>query len=105
MRERVSVRALAKRVQDRLPRWIQLAPELPELVHEYLRRETAPAPPPPPDPPPRGDRRVALAIAGAGLVIAGAVLLGRPVEGYGLYPGLGVGGLGTICLLFACAGR
>ena len=101
MRDRVSVRALAKRVQDRLPRWIQLAPELPELVHEYLRRETASPSAPAPGPPPRDDRRIVLAIAGAGLVIAGAVLLGRPVAGYGLYPGLAAACAGALCLVVA----
>ena len=105
MRDRVSVRALANRVRDRLPRWMQLAPELPELVHEYLRRETAPAPPASRDPPPRGHDRVVLAIAGAGLVIAGAILLGRPAETLGLYPGFAAAGLGAMCLLGAAFKR
>ena len=106
MRERVSARALAKRVRDRLPRWIHLAPELPELVHEYLTRETAlPPPGPTPPPPARGDGRVVLAIAGAGLLIAGALLLGRPADALGLYPGLVAAGLGALCLLGAALRR
>ena len=106
MRERVSAQALANRVRDRLPRWIHLAPELPELIHEYLRRETAPAPPEPKDPAPsREGGRIVLAIAGAGLVVAGALLLGRPADTLGLYPGLAATGLGAICLLGACARR
>ena len=42
MRDQASVRAVAERVRGRLPRWMHLAPELPELVHEYLKRQTAP---------------------------------------------------------------
>ena len=105
MRDRVSMRALAKRVQDRLPRWMHLAPELPELVHEYLRRETAVPPPTVPAPPPRRDGRIVVAIAGAGLVVAGALLLGRPAEHLGLYPGLAAAGIGAICLIVALVKR
>ena len=109
MRDRTSVRALADRVLERFPRWMQLAPELPELVHEYLRRETAGAAPAPPrslPPAPAGGAgRVVLAVAGAGLVIAGALLLGRPPPGLGLSPGLLCGGLGAVCLLGAILGR
>ena len=108
MRDRLSVRALAERVRERFPRWIQLAPELPDLVHEYLRRETAvPSAPAAsrharaPAPPSRGNDRVVLAIVGAGLVIAGAVLLGRTPPGLGPYPGLAAGGLGAVCFLGA----
>ena len=102
MRDRMSARALAKRVRDRLPRWMHIAPELPELLHDYLRRETAP---PAPRPPPRRDGRIVLAIAGAGLVIAGALLLGRPADALGLYPGLATAGLGALCLLGAAVRR
>ena len=110
MRDRMSARALADRVRERFPRWMQLAPELPELVHEYLRRETAAAPgaarPPPAGPTSAGGAgRVVLAVAGAGLVVAGALLLGRPPPGLGLYPGLLAGGLGAACLLGAIFGR
>ena len=105
MRDRMSARALAKRVRERLPRWMHIAPELPELLHDYLRRETAPPPPAAPDPPPRRDGRIVLAIAGAGLVVAGALLLGRPADSFGLYPGLATAGLGALCLLGAAARR
>ncbi len=105
IRERASVRALAGSVRDRLPRWMRLAPELPELVHEYLRRQTAAPPPVPPDAPARGDGRIVLAIAGAGLVVAGALLLGRPAEALGLYPGFAAAGAGALCLLGAARRR
>ena len=115
MRERVSVPALMERVRERFPRWMQLAPEIPELVHELLRREAAAPSAPsassrtpgapaartalaPPAFAARAGDRVALAIAGAGLVIAGAVLLGHPPADHGLGPGLAVGGLGAACL-------
>ena len=97
MRERVSARALAKRVRDRLPRWIHIAPELPELVHEYLRRETSHAPPEPKDqpPPPRDDGRIVardrrvlasssrVRCCSAGLPTPWASTLGSPPTGVG----------------------
>ena len=109
MRDQASVRAAAERVRGRLPRWMHLAPELPELVHEYLKRQTAlpPSGPPGPPGPPAGEGtgRVVLAVAGAGLVVAGALLLGRPAEALGLYPGFAVGGAGLVCLLGAAFRR
>ena len=99
MRDQGSVRAVAERVRGRLPRWAHLAPELPELVHDYLKRQTAPPPPPPARPPAGESGRIALAIAGAGLVVAGALLLGRPADLFGPYPGLAAAGVGVLCLL------
>ena len=106
MREQVSVRTFAKRVRERLPRWMRIAPELPELVHEYLQREVAAgavgaAPPEPRKVRASGPDRIVVAIAGAGLVVAGAILLGRPAESLGLYPGVGATAGGAICLLWA----
>ena len=95
IRDQASVRAVAERVRGRLPRWMHIAPELPELVHEYLKRQTALPPPARPEPPAGGNGRVALAIAGAGLLVAGAILLGRPAEALGLYPGFAAGGGGS----------
>ena len=88
---------------------MHIAPELPELVHEYLKRQTAlpPSNPlgPPGPPAGEGSGRIVLAVAGAGLVIAGALLLGRPSEALGLYPGFAVGGAGLVCLLGAALKR
>ena len=101
MREQASVGMLVDRVRGRVPRWMHLAPELPELVHEYLKRQTALPPPPRPEPSTAGNARVVLAIAGAGLVVAGALLLGRPAEVLGLYPGVAASAAGVLCLLGA----
>lgn len=106
MRDRLSVRALADRVLDRLPRWIEVGPELPELVHAYLQRATAPeeAPSPSPPPPRNSNTRIVLAIAGAGLVIAGALLLGSPLVAEAAlhpHPGLVTAGVGLACLVTA----
>ena len=108
MRERVSVAALAGRVRERLPRWLEIAPELPELVHEFLRREAA-NPPRPPAPPPAspqgGGERIAYATGGAGLVVAAAILLSGKEDGGLLYLGAAVGVAGAACLVRALARR
>ena len=99
MRDQASVGTLAEQIRGRVPRWMHLAPELPELVYEYLKRQTALPPPARTQPPAGGNGRLVLAIAGAGLVVAGALLLGRPAEFLGLYPGLAAAGVGVLCLL------
>ena len=105
IRDQGSVRAIGERMRGRLPRWMHLAPELPELVHDYLKRQAA-LPPPGPTGPPAGESgRIVLAIAGAGLVVAGALLLGRPPEAFGPYPGLAAAGAGVLCLLGAARRR
>ncbi len=101
IRDQGSVRAIGERMRGRLPRWMHLAPELPELVHDYLKRQAALPPPGRADRPAGESGRIVLAIAGAGLVVAGALLLGRPPEGFGLYPGLAAAGAGALCLLGA----
>ncbi len=109
MSERVSARRLAERVRERLPRWLEIAPELPEMLHEYLRREAAASAAGPraraAAPPPRGTRRVVLAIAGAGFAVAAAVLWGRPPPDLGFYPAAAAGALGAGCFLGALFGR
>ena len=105
VRDQGSVRALGERVRGRVPRWLHIAPELPELVHEYLKRQTALPAPTPAGPPAGESGRIVLAIAGAGLVVAGALLLGRPPEALGLYPGLAAAAAGVLCLLGAARRR
>ena len=85
MREQLGPRAFVKAMRRELPKWWQIMPEVPGIVYDILRRERA------------GElitqlrseeleriqqqlqynqRRLILAIAGTGLLLAGAVLLG-----------------------------
>ena len=105
VREQASMRTLVERVRGRAPRWVHIAPELPELMHEYLKRQTALPPAVQPGSPVGGNGRVVLAIVGAGLVVAGAILLGGPAETLGFLPGFVAAGAGVLCLLGAIRGR
>jgi ubiquinone biosynthesis protein len=41
LRERYSVRRLLGKLRNRLPEWVAAAPEMPQLVHEFLRKAAA----------------------------------------------------------------
>jgi len=95
MREHMGPRAFLRTLRKELPKWWATLPEIPALIHENLRRagrdESAKS---------RArefeqlrrqlrqnHRRLYFAIAGSGLLIAGAVMLGAGVTIYGAWLG------------------
>jgi len=95
MREHMGPRAFLRSLRKELPKWWATLPEIPALIHENLRRagrdESAKS---------RArefeqlrrqlrqnHRRLYFAIAGSGLLIAGAVMLGAGVTIYGAWLG------------------
>ena len=95
MREHMGPQAFLRTLRKELPKWWATLPELPALIHENLRRagrdESAKS---------RArefellrhqmrqnQRRLYFAIAGSGLLIAGAVMLGAGVTIYGAWLG------------------
>jgi ubiquinone biosynthesis protein len=115
MREQMGPRAFLRTLRREAPKWWELAPQLPGLIHDALLRLR------------RGEpeaetrhhdlerlrvqlrashRRLTLAVSGSGLLIAGVLLLSVPVSPAGglalLQPlGWGLGGLGGFLLLRA----
>ncbi|NIP73716.1 MAG: ubiquinone biosynthesis regulatory protein kinase UbiB [Gammaproteobacteria bacterium] len=89
MSEQLGARAFARRMRENVPQWSEKLPELPLLMHDYLRRAAKGA---------RGgdrngevlerlrgelrrsNRRTVTAISGAALVVSAALLLG--LDGY-----------------------
>ncbi len=83
MAEKYSVQAAAREIRTRLPSWIQNAPEIPRLLHEYLKqgvggehqlRMRSPDIEKLIEVTRQGQRQTVLAILGSGLVIVAALM-------------------------------
>jgi ubiquinone biosynthesis protein len=90
MAEKYGLNAAAREVRTRLPGWIQSAPELPRLVHEFLRQAVAGEHELRMRSPDierlisvtrQGQRQTALAILGSGLIIVATILYGLDAGG------------------------
>ncbi|MHB1950739.1 MAG: ubiquinone biosynthesis regulatory protein kinase UbiB [Acidiferrobacteraceae bacterium] len=88
MQEQIGPRALLRAVRREFPRWVEILPKFPALLHDALlaagTQKAVPAPRPPEEavrPARRARRRLAVGAAGT-LLIATAVVLGiAPVQG------------------------
>jgi ubiquinone biosynthesis protein len=90
MAEKYGLNAAAREVRTRLPGWIQSAPELPRLVHEFLRQAVSGQHELRMRSPDierlitvtrQGQRQTALAILGSGLIIVATILYGLEAGG------------------------
>jgi ubiquinone biosynthesis protein len=112
MREQMGPRAFLRTLKREAPKWWELAPQLPGLLHDALVRLRRGEP--------EADthhhdserlraqlrashRRVYLAVSGSGLIVAGSLLLSAPLSvasGFPLFQSLGwgLGGLGGLLL-------
>lgn len=115
MNEQVGVRALLRSLKDNIPRWAERLPEIPALLHGVLQRAENGQFKVTSDNPElrelhrslrQGQQRLYVAIVGAALVVAAAVVLG--LDGYAplmvgdapLFTWV-LGGLGGLLLLLA----
>jgi ubiquinone biosynthesis protein len=110
MRDQLGPRALLRTLRREAPKWWQLVPELPTLVHEVLQHQRA-------NDPERAReaererrelwqrqyRQLLAAVTGAGLVVAGTLALALGYRPYATPPSPGwvLGGLGAFLLLRA----
>lgn len=90
MAQKYGFNAAAKEVRTRLPSWIQNAPEIPRLVHEYLKQSVAGEHQLRMRSPDierliavtrQGQRQTALAVLGSGLIIVAAILFALEAGG------------------------
>jgi ubiquinone biosynthesis protein len=110
MREQLGPRALIRTLRREAPKWWQLVPELPTLVHEVLQHQRARTPSQEQELEQlrrarwqQQVRQQLLAITGGALLVAGTVALGLGYQPYRFAPGPGwiLGGVGVILLFRA----
>ncbi|QOC23209.1 ubiquinone biosynthesis regulatory protein kinase UbiB [Wenzhouxiangella sp. AB-CW3] len=103
--ERYGLSRTARRLGRGLPGWLAQSPELPGLIHETLKRAAAGQLHTRPDPQEvqrlsdlaeRRQRRTISGLLAAGLLIAGAILIGTEIEP--LFGGYSIPGLATAVL-------
>lgn len=110
MRDQLGPRALLRTLRREAPKWWQLVPELPTLVHEVLQHQRALDPEREREQErerrqlwERQYRQLLAAVTGAGLVVAGTLALALGYRPYTVPPAPGwvLGGLGVFLLLRA----
>jgi ubiquinone biosynthesis protein len=110
MRDQLGPRALLRTLRREAPKWWQLVPELPTLVHEVLQHQRALDPEREREEErerrqlwERQYRQLLAAVTGAGLVVAGTLALALGYRPYAAPPAPGwlLGGFGVILLLRA----
>ncbi|MCB1559929.1 MAG: ubiquinone biosynthesis regulatory protein kinase UbiB [Xanthomonadales bacterium] len=120
LRQKRSPQAVAKMIRERMPSWLAAAPDMPQLLHDYLKQATTGtahlrlssddlkrlA-----DVSHTGQRQTVFAILGVGLLIVASVLYGLEAGGPSLL-GLpaaawiaGIGGIGALIAAWPRSGR
>ncbi|HPF74505.1 MAG: ubiquinone biosynthesis regulatory protein kinase UbiB [Lysobacteraceae bacterium] len=120
LRQKRSPQAVAKMIRERMPSWLAAAPDMPQLLHDYLKLATTGnahmrlssddlkrlA-----DVSHTGQRQTVFAILGVGLLIVAAVLYGLEAGGPSLFklPAAawiaGIGGIGALIAAWPRSGR
>ena len=120
LRQKRSPQAVAKMIRERLPSWLAAAPDMPQLLHDYLKQSTTGAMHLRlssedlrrlADVSHTGQRQTVFAILGVGLLVVASVLYGLEAGGPTLLklPAAawiaGIGGIGALIAAWPRSGR